>query len=70
MFLDSQTVWCQKPSCSTDTLTRNRWNIAFFKEDVEPKFLSDTEVSFGPSPADREDMKLESRRVGWEDPIG
>ena len=34
------------------------------KEDVEPKFLSDTEAnSSGPSPADREDMKLESRRT-------
>lgn len=32
-------------------------------EDVEPKFLSDTEVSFGPSPAEREDMKLESRLI-------
>ena len=63
MFLDSQTVWCQEASCSTDTLTRNRWNIEPNKEDVEPKFLSDTEISgFGPSPAAREDMKLESRR--------
>ena len=31
MFLDSQTVWCQKASCSTDTLTRNRWNHRLFQ---------------------------------------